>query len=61
MSLESSEMPQPKAGASIACEEDAERGEMEVALRILGRLAATEDADIAVVDVIGEVVGWGSV
>jgi hypothetical protein len=54
-SLERGDMP-PGTGAHRAREEDAERGEAEAALAMLGRLAATEYADTTV-RVIGEVAG----
>ena len=49
----------PWAWAHRGCEEDAERGEAEAALAMLGRLSTAEDAD-ASVRVVGEVtVGKG--
>jgi hypothetical protein len=52
-SLERGDMP-PGTGAHRACQEDAEGGEAEAALAVLGRRAATEDADTTV-RVVGEV------
>lgn len=46
----------PGAGSQGGRDEDAERGEAEAALAVLGRLAATEDAD-ATVGIVGEVAG----
>jgi hypothetical protein len=54
-SIERGDMP-PGAGAHGARKEDAERGETEAALAMLGRLAAAEDANTTV-KAIGDVAG----